>query len=81
MNSSAGNTFDAIESLIICEGLCIVALDFHPEQDMMLIILNTKVVPKSGMPQLYLEILTNEFENATKDINSEYNTFVNQISE
>jgi hypothetical protein len=44
MNTSGNNQFDAIESLIINEGLRIEALDFHPEQDMMLVILNTKVV-------------------------------------
>jgi hypothetical protein len=44
MNISPNNQFDAIESLIVNEGLRIEALDFHPEQDMMLVILNTKVV-------------------------------------
>lgn len=44
MNTSANNQFDAIESLIVKDGLRIEALDFHPEQDMMLVILNTKVV-------------------------------------
>jgi hypothetical protein len=44
MNTSPINQFDAIESLIVNEGLRIEALDFHPEQDMMLVILNTKVV-------------------------------------
>jgi len=44
MNTSANNQFDAIESLIMNDGLRIEALDFHPEQDMMLVILNTKVV-------------------------------------
>jgi len=44
MTTSGNNQFDAIESLIINEGLRIEALDFHPEQDMMLVILNTKVV-------------------------------------
>ena len=44
MNTLANNQFDAIESLIMNDGLRIEALDFHPEQDMMLIILNTKVV-------------------------------------
>jgi hypothetical protein len=44
MHTSGNNQFDAIESLILNEGLRIEALDFHPEQDMMLIILNTKVV-------------------------------------
>ena len=44
MHTSGNNQFDAIESLILNEGLRIEALDFHPEQGMMLIILNTKVV-------------------------------------
>lgn len=44
MNTSVNNQFDAIESLIMNDGLRIEALDFHPEQDMMLVILNTKVV-------------------------------------
>jgi len=44
MTTSGNNQFDAIESLIVNEGLRIEALDFHPEQDMMLIVLNTKVV-------------------------------------
>lgn len=43
MNTSANSQFDAIESLIMNEGLRIEALDFHPDQDMMLVILNTKV--------------------------------------
>ncbi len=43
MSTLANNQFDAIESLIINDGLRIEALDFHPEQDMMLVILNTKV--------------------------------------
>jgi hypothetical protein len=44
MSTSVNNRFDAIESLIENEGLRIEAVDFHPEQDMMLVILNTKVV-------------------------------------
>jgi len=43
MSTLANNQFDAIESLIVDDGLRIEALDFHPEQDMMLLILNTKV--------------------------------------
>lgn len=43
MNTSGNNQFDAIESLIMNEGLRIEALDFHPEQDMMIVILNTEV--------------------------------------
>ncbi len=38
------NNFDAIEKLIHQENLQIIAIDFHPELDVMLIILNTKVV-------------------------------------
>jgi hypothetical protein len=38
------NNFDAIEKLIHQEGLKIIAIDFHPELDVMLIILNTKAV-------------------------------------
>ena len=38
------NNFDAIEKLIYEEDLRIEAIDFHPESDVMLIILNTKAV-------------------------------------
>lgn len=38
------NKFDALEHLIIKEGLKIQAVDFHIEMDMMLIILNTKAI-------------------------------------
>jgi len=44
MNTLVNIQFDVIESLIMSEGLRIVALDFYPEQDMMLVVLNTKVV-------------------------------------
>ena len=44
MNTLANNQFDPIESLIRNDGLRIEALDFHPEQDMMLVILNTTAV-------------------------------------
>src|SRR4051812_35890755 len=40
MNTSL-NIFDAIERLIFEEGLRIKAVDFHPELDLMLVILNT----------------------------------------
>jgi hypothetical protein len=49
MSTLVNNQFDAIESLIMNEGLRIEALDFHPEQDMMLAILNTKVVLNLGL--------------------------------
>ncbi|MFT4153464.1 DUF2442 domain-containing protein [Parafilimonas sp.] len=38
------NKFDTIDSLIHEEGLRIKAIEFHPEQDLMFIILNTKAV-------------------------------------
>lgn len=50
------NNFDAIEKLIHQESLQIIALDFHPEFDVMLIILNTKAVlhqKLSSHPRLF----------------------------
>ncbi len=44
MSTLPNNQYDAIESLIFTEDLRIEALDFHPDQDLMLVILNTKVV-------------------------------------
>jgi hypothetical protein len=38
MSTSVNNQFDTIENLIFTEGLRIEALDFHPDQDMMLVI-------------------------------------------
>jgi hypothetical protein len=55
MNISTNN-FDAIEKLIHEEGLKIIAVDFHPELDVMLIILNTKAVLHqrlSSYPRLF----------------------------
>jgi hypothetical protein len=43
MNTSLNN-YDAIEKMIYDEGLRIEAIDFHPELDVMLIVLNTKAV-------------------------------------
>lgn len=43
MNTSV-NKYDAIEKLIYDEGLRIEAVDFHTDLDVMLIVLNTKVV-------------------------------------
>ena len=43
MNTSVNN-YDAIEKLIYEEDLRIDAIDFHPNLDVMLIILNTKAV-------------------------------------
>ena len=44
MSTFPNNQYDAIENLIFKEGLRIEALDFHPDQDLMLVVLNTKVV-------------------------------------
>ena len=44
MSTLANNQFDAIEILIFTEGLRIEALDFHLNQDLTLVMLNTKVV-------------------------------------
>ncbi len=38
------NNFDAIEKLIFEENIRIETIDFHPELDMMIILLNTKAV-------------------------------------
>ena len=38
------NNYDSIEKLIYEDGLRIEAIDFHPELDIMLVILNTKAV-------------------------------------
>ncbi len=43
MNTSVNN-YDSIEKMIYEEGLRIEAIDFHPELDVMLIVLNTKAV-------------------------------------
>ena len=43
MNTSTNN-YDAIEQLIYTEGLRILAIDFHKELDLMLIVLNTKAI-------------------------------------
>ena len=42
--NNPSNRYDAIEQLIYEEGLRIEAIDFHPELDVMLIVLNTKAV-------------------------------------
>lgn len=43
MNTSINN-FDAIEKLIFEEGIRIKAINFHPEMDLMLVLLNTQAV-------------------------------------
>ncbi|MBI1782903.1 MAG: DUF2442 domain-containing protein [Sphingobacteriales bacterium] len=55
MNTSKNNSFDAIEKIIEEEGLRIETVDIHPELDVMLIVLNTKVVLRqmlSSFPRL-----------------------------
>jgi hypothetical protein len=49
MSTSPNNQFDAIESLIFKEGLRIEALDFHPELDIMIVILNTKAILRQNL--------------------------------
>lgn len=44
MSTSIQNNYDSIERLIYEEGLRIETIDFHPELDLMLIVLNTKAV-------------------------------------
>jgi hypothetical protein len=56
MSTSPNNQFDAIESLIFEEGLRIETLDFHPELDIMIIILNTKAILRQNLSSyLYLK--------------------------
>lgn len=53
--STSVNKYDTIEKLIYEEGIRISAVDFHPDLDVMLIILNTKAVlrqPISAYPGL-----------------------------
>jgi hypothetical protein len=44
MSTLPNNQYDAIENIIFSEDLRIEALDFHPEQDLMLVVLSTKAV-------------------------------------
>lgn len=44
MNISTKNNYDSIEHIIFEESLQIETIDFHPELDLMLIVLNTKAV-------------------------------------
>lgn len=44
MNTFQNNHPDVIESLIFSEDLRIEALNFHPDQDLMLVVLNTNAV-------------------------------------
>ncbi|OSZ81753.1 hypothetical protein CAP35_00355 [Chitinophagaceae bacterium IBVUCB1] len=42
--STSGNRYDAIEQLIFEQNIRIEAIDFHKEQDVMIVLLNTKAV-------------------------------------
>jgi hypothetical protein len=44
MNTSVNKQFDAIDHIILKEGLRIKAVDIHPELDLITIYLNTKAV-------------------------------------
>ncbi len=68
MNTST-NRFDTLESLIYEEGLRIEAIDFHPDLDLFLIILNTKSILRQRLSD-YLSL-----KNATKEQLRDY-TFI-----
>ncbi len=59
--NSLQNKYDAIEQLIYTEQLRIEAIDIHPEMDLMLIVLNTKVVLQQKISTYPI------LKNATKD--------------
>ena len=58
--STSVNKYDGLESLIYNEGISIQALDIHKELDLMLIILNTKVVLKQKLSKF------SNLQNATE---------------
>lgn len=72
MNTSINN-FDAIETLIHEEGLRIEAIDFHPELDVMLILLNTKAVLRQRI-STYKSLV-----NAKNDALTQYELIANGI--
>ena len=47
--STSVNKYDGLESLIYNEGIFMQALDIHKELDLMLVVLNTKVVLKQKL--------------------------------
>jgi Protein of unknown function (DUF2442) len=60
------NNYDSIEQLIYADGLRILAVDFHKELDLMLIVLNTKAI-------LHQKISTySSLKNATDQQLSKY---------
>jgi len=38
------NNYDSIEAIIFNDGISIATIDFHPDLDLMLIVLNTKAI-------------------------------------
>jgi hypothetical protein len=72
MNTSINN-FDSIDKLIHEEGLRIMAIDFHPESDMMLIVLNTKAVLRQRISSY------KSLSNAKKELLLNYELISNGI--
>lgn len=64
MNISTKNNYDSIEHIIYEEGLQIETIDFHPELDLMLIVLNTKAVLQQHISSY--KLLKNADVNALK---------------
>ena len=67
------NNFDAIETLIHEEGLRIKAIDFHPELNVMLVILNTKAVLHQRLSSY------KNLANASLELLSQYELISNGI--
>lgn len=59
------NNFDSIEKIIYEEGLRIETIDFHPDLDLMLIVLNTKVVLQQRISS-YKKLVTSNKEALLK---------------
>lgn len=70
MNTSI-NKYNSIEKLIFDENLRIKTIDFHPELDVMLIILNSKAVLHQRLSS-YKSLF-----NASKEILNDYNLIGN----
>lgn len=72
MNTSVNN-FDAIEKIIFDEGLRIETIDFHPELDLMLIVLNSKAILQQKISAY------KPFNNATKQALENYTLISNGL--
>ena len=64
--NSLTNTYDSIEKLIYDEKLRIEAIDFHPELDVMLIILNSKAILHQSLSSY------KRLQNASKEALNDY---------